>query len=310
MMDLIMILNNKSDSKSLNVEQLADYAHKTWSNWMKYLFEKSELKDDGSVIIPKDLVNRWKRQLDTKYEDLTIEEQDSDIKEANKIIEIIGSKPASQKEYDKSLLNNYNKDFVKTINKYDKMSEDMIGTKPIIETSGNLFIKYIETKDSIYVLGMSSNKGRIERSDIKDMNLWLDKLEKKIKEGKVVYTSTNSNSENFINNLLKKNPSFKKENMGYIEFPEGKWNTIKISANEHYDESYIIDKEIKSSLEEEIEKALNKDYSNEDVENFLKKIMRNDSILKETISEYSGIDNKVEIYHPMKERRQDSGRTL
>jgi 5-hydroxyisourate hydrolase-like protein (transthyretin family) len=471
---------------------------------------------------------------------------------------IYSSKPSSQEEYNKSLETTYDSDFINTINQYDKLAEQQIGKKPIIETTGNLFVKYIETNDAIYILGINSKSGKMERNDIEDMHNWIKKLEDKIKQGLKIYTSTNSNSEKLINNILKRNPSFKKETLGEEVFNEGSWtnivihashnvnymnswfifpdgklheigdrphinwvfdhaelvlkfipnwgllrsvidetdedkldeilndieshnqiymnkllaagfiritfidqemnvecssdknldvldrlvieykpkkiyidnimtgsckdisyeefedNDFKIKSSSHnyniyidgdgtlwenkypefgkpiiknvefvkkmkekgwnltlftaalgsknhtekellehlqnidcpiskvtnikspYTSIFIDDralnvnynkewqediieqieniieehKEIKSSLEEEIEKALNEDYSNEDVENFLKKLMRNDTLLKETISEYSGIDNKAVIYHPMKERRQDQGRTL
>jgi hypothetical protein len=355
---------------------------------------------------------------------------------------IESAKPSTQDEYDKSLETTYNKDFIDTINEYDELAEQQIGKKPIIETSGNLFVKYIETNDAIYILGINSKSGRMQRSDVEDMNKWLDKLILKIKQGKKVYTSTNSNSEKLINNILKDNPSFKKEELSKEVFNEGTWTNIVIHAKSKYNifidgdgtlwkneypdfgepivknielvnkmkekgwnpilftaalgskghtekellehlklincpilkvtniksphatafiddravnvmynhewsptiiedienlianhkeiEAWQIDKmklpkikkdgsnffqsakkiNIKSSLVDEIQKALDKDYSNDDVENFLKKLMKNDTLLKETISEYSGIDNKAVIYHPMEERKNQGGRTL
>jgi hypothetical protein len=77
-----------------NVNQLsnnlAEYAHDAWSKWMKYLFAQSieEEDGDGAVIVPKEFVERWKRQMNTKYEDLPANEQLSDISEAHEIIAI------------------------------------------------------------------------------------------------------------------------------------------------------------------------------------------------------------------------------
>ncbi len=70
-------------------EQLASYSHDAWAGWMKYMFLKSTLNGDGTVTIPKDLVNRWKRQQDTFFMDLPCKETRSDFKEADKILEII-----------------------------------------------------------------------------------------------------------------------------------------------------------------------------------------------------------------------------
>ena len=57
-------------------EKMADAIHDQWSGWMEYLFDKSEEKSNGSVVIPRWAVERWTKQMNTKYDDLTKEEQD------------------------------------------------------------------------------------------------------------------------------------------------------------------------------------------------------------------------------------------
>ena len=69
-------------------QNLAAYAHKAWSGWMKYMFTVSKVNDDGSVTIPADKVKRWNRQMNTAYEDLPAEEQLSDVAEAHKMVAI------------------------------------------------------------------------------------------------------------------------------------------------------------------------------------------------------------------------------
>lgn len=69
--------------------KLADYAHRAWSGWMEYLFGKCIALDDGSVVIPKHFVDRWERQIRTDYYDLSQREQNSDLKEARAIIEVL-----------------------------------------------------------------------------------------------------------------------------------------------------------------------------------------------------------------------------
>ena len=69
-------------------EQLALYAHEAWSGWMVYLFSKSKKNEDGSVTIPKSLVDRWTRQMKTDYSKLPESEQNSDLDEADKMIAI------------------------------------------------------------------------------------------------------------------------------------------------------------------------------------------------------------------------------
>ncbi len=70
-------------------EKLAEYAHDAWAGWMNYLFEKSTLNDDGTIIIPVWAAERWKRQSATPYNKLSEQEKESDRKEAKAIIQII-----------------------------------------------------------------------------------------------------------------------------------------------------------------------------------------------------------------------------
>jgi hypothetical protein len=71
------------------LEALADLEHQSWSGWMEYLFEKSELNEDGTVTIPKWAVDRWKRQVATTYDELLESEKESDRDEARRVIEIL-----------------------------------------------------------------------------------------------------------------------------------------------------------------------------------------------------------------------------
>ncbi len=71
------------------LEKLADLQHKIWSHWMKYLFEVSTQNKDGSVTIPAEKVARWKRQMNTEYDELSSGEQKSDIEQAIKVINLI-----------------------------------------------------------------------------------------------------------------------------------------------------------------------------------------------------------------------------
>lgn len=77
-------------------KRLADYAHEAWSRWMEYLFDKSkhvtiptrgDEVEDG-VFIPQELVTRWVRQIKTPYKDLSEKEKESDLKEADKMMDI------------------------------------------------------------------------------------------------------------------------------------------------------------------------------------------------------------------------------
>ena len=80
-------------------EELAEYAHDSWSKWMAWLFKKSKLNADGTCTIPEWVVNRWLRQSRTDYGDLPEVEKDSDRDEAEKMLKIFES-PTKEMERD------------------------------------------------------------------------------------------------------------------------------------------------------------------------------------------------------------------
>lgn len=81
-------------------ERLAEYAHKAWSGWMKYLFKKSIEVGDGCVEIPNWAVERWTRQSNTTYKNLPEDEKESDREEADQMIEIAGHKSCDEEVRD------------------------------------------------------------------------------------------------------------------------------------------------------------------------------------------------------------------
>lgn len=70
-------------------EDLAEYAHAAWSGWMKYMFEKGTLNEDGTYTMPAWAVERWTRQANTPYAELPENEKNSDHEEADKMLDII-----------------------------------------------------------------------------------------------------------------------------------------------------------------------------------------------------------------------------
>lgn len=73
------------------IESLAYYAHEAWAGWMHYMFDHCPVKknDDGSITIPAKLVERWRRQMDTKYPELTEQEKERDRREARKMLKVM-----------------------------------------------------------------------------------------------------------------------------------------------------------------------------------------------------------------------------
>lgn len=64
-------------------EMLAELAHEQWSGWMKYMIGRLEGPD------PKVWLDRWRRQMETSYANLSEEEKESDRREADRVLEII-----------------------------------------------------------------------------------------------------------------------------------------------------------------------------------------------------------------------------
>ena len=69
-------------------EQVAILCHSQWSGWMDYLFSKGTFAADGSWTMPSEFVQRWQRQSDAPYMDLSEGEQESDRKQADKFIRL------------------------------------------------------------------------------------------------------------------------------------------------------------------------------------------------------------------------------
>jgi len=71
-------------------ERLAALCHDQWSGWGVYQFSIGVFNGDGTWTMPAWAVRRWLRQMNTSYAELSEEERDSDRKEADKFIKLIG----------------------------------------------------------------------------------------------------------------------------------------------------------------------------------------------------------------------------
>ena len=70
-------------------EALAELCHEQWTGWMRYMFSKGVSNPDGTWTMPAWAVERWQRQMNTPYSQLSQSEQDSDRTEADKFLEVI-----------------------------------------------------------------------------------------------------------------------------------------------------------------------------------------------------------------------------
>ena len=71
------------------LEVTAAVEHARWAHWQKYLHEQCSTLDDGSLVIPADLVRRWEKQIATPYADLSDQEKNSDRDQAREYLEAL-----------------------------------------------------------------------------------------------------------------------------------------------------------------------------------------------------------------------------
>ena len=81
-------------------EELAAYAHEAWSGWMQYMFDQGHFrtvdKDDAGTpgvptkiwVMPDWAADRWTRQMNTPYAELSDSEKESDRHEADRMLEV------------------------------------------------------------------------------------------------------------------------------------------------------------------------------------------------------------------------------
>jgi hypothetical protein len=71
------------------VERLAAIEHERWSHWQRYMHSKATKQSDGSLLIPKELVDRWEQQITTGYAELSDKEKESDREQVREYLPLI-----------------------------------------------------------------------------------------------------------------------------------------------------------------------------------------------------------------------------
>jgi hypothetical protein len=71
------------------IEVLADIEHERWAHWQMYLHAQCHRLEDGSLVIPAKLAERWTNQIATPYEQLSESEKDSDREQVQRYLGII-----------------------------------------------------------------------------------------------------------------------------------------------------------------------------------------------------------------------------
>lgn len=81
-------------------EQLAAFEHQQWAHWTRHMLDTLqeviglgfyEARDNGiDLSKTKEALDRWRRQINTVYEDLTEDEKDADRVWADEVLAIVG----------------------------------------------------------------------------------------------------------------------------------------------------------------------------------------------------------------------------
>jgi hypothetical protein len=71
------------------MEQLAAIEHQRWAHWQRYMHSNGTKQPDGSLLLPKELVDRWDQQIATDYSQLSDKEKESDREQVRKYLPVI-----------------------------------------------------------------------------------------------------------------------------------------------------------------------------------------------------------------------------
>lgn len=70
-------------------DELAAVEHERWAHWQRFVHDQASRQPDGSLRLPAELVERWERQIETRFEDLSEKEKESDREQVRRYLPII-----------------------------------------------------------------------------------------------------------------------------------------------------------------------------------------------------------------------------
>ena len=71
------------------IDELAAVEHARWAHWQRYVHDQGERLPDGRIVLPTNLVERWERQIQTPYQELTEREKQSDRDQVRKVLPVL-----------------------------------------------------------------------------------------------------------------------------------------------------------------------------------------------------------------------------
>lgn len=72
-----------------SIDRLAAVEHERWAHWQRYMHENGTRREDGSLVIPAELVHRWDEQIATPFQALSTDEQESDREQVRRYIPLV-----------------------------------------------------------------------------------------------------------------------------------------------------------------------------------------------------------------------------
>ncbi len=71
------------------IEILAALEHNGWSIWQRHVHSSGVINENGFLVLPPDLIEKWEKQITTSYRDLSEEDKEKDRAEVRRVLQII-----------------------------------------------------------------------------------------------------------------------------------------------------------------------------------------------------------------------------
>lgn len=71
------------------IDGLASIEHDRWAHWQQYVHAQCQRREDGSLVIPPNLVARWERQIETPFVNLSEDERESDRQQVREYLPFV-----------------------------------------------------------------------------------------------------------------------------------------------------------------------------------------------------------------------------
>lgn len=93
-------MSSQTTEKWVNdfVEKGAALEHDRWARRQAYMFSKGTVDSDGVFHLPKEFTDRWFRQVNTPYSELSEPEKESDRKETREYLPLVSQAISEAKE--------------------------------------------------------------------------------------------------------------------------------------------------------------------------------------------------------------------